>query len=336
MRVPSDRLEPPYVRGRSLDLSFSQVDVDIPRIHRPGQVETASNAPDPNRHFTARNFRQIADRESFKRALNARLAQRPPSQREIFIFVHGFNNNFAEGLFRNGQIVHDYRISALPVHFSWASAAAISGYIFDRDSALIARNGLAETIEIAARSNATRVVVVGHSMGAYVVMEALRTLALQGKSGIFSKLGGVMLAAPDIDPDVFRSQVDDMPVLPKPFTVVVSRRDRALRISRILSGGGDRIGSGTDVALLQEKGIQVIDISKIDGGTHTAFAGSDTLIQLFNSDQLLRGMITNESTPKNVGVLGVGQSVVENTSLVIHLPIRILDELSNREGKLFN
>jgi esterase/lipase superfamily enzyme len=125
-----------------------------------------------------------------------------------------------------------------------------------------------------------------------------------------------------------------MPVLPKPFTVVVSRHDRALQISRLLSRGGDRIGSGTDVAMLQKKGIQIIDISKIDGGTHTAFAGSDTLIQLFNSDQLLRGMIASESTPQNGGLLGVGQSVIENTSLVIHLPVRILDELNNREAML--
>jgi esterase/lipase superfamily enzyme len=334
-REPSNGLEPPYVRDRSLDVSFSQIDVNVPSTHRPGRVETASNSPDPNRHFTARNFRQIADREAFKRVLNARLAQGPPSQREVFIFVHGYNNNFADGLFRNAQIVHDYRITALPVHFSWASAASISGYVFDRDSALIARNGLAETIEIVAQSNATGIVVVGHSMGAYVVMEALRTLALQGKSRIFSKLHGVMLAAPDIDPDVFRSQVDDMRVLPEPFTVVVSRHDRALQISRLLSRGGDRIGSGTDVAMLQKKGIQVNDISKIDGGTHTAFAGSDTLIQLFNSDQLLRGMITSESTPMNGGLLGVGQYVIENTSLVIHLPVRILGELNNREAMLF-
>jgi esterase/lipase superfamily enzyme len=147
-------------------------------------------------------------------------------------------------LFRNAQIVHDYRITALPVHFSWASAASISGYVFDRDSALIARNGLAETIEIVGQSNATGIVVVGHSMGAYVVMEALRTLALQGKPRIFSKLHGVMLAAPDIDPDVFRSQVNDMRGLPEPFTMAVSRHDWALQISRLLSRGGDRIGRG--------------------------------------------------------------------------------------------
>src|SRR5690606_31634882 len=130
-----------------------------------------------------------------------------------------------------------------------------------------------------------------------------------------SRISGIMLAAPDIDPDVFESQVDDISPLPKPFTVIVSRRDRVLRISRLIAGVGDRVGRGSDIAIFQERDIQVIDISAIDGGTHTAFAGSGTLIQLLNSDQFLREMITNESAPKNAGLLRVGQSMVENTAL---------------------
>lgn len=329
-RMPSDDRQSLYTRERSPSVNFSQIDVAIPKTHRPGQVETASSSADPSRHFTARNYRRIADREAFRNILNARLAQRPPSKREVFIFVHGYNNNFAEGLFRNAQIVHDYRITSLPVHFSWASAGAISGYLFDRDSALVARNGLAETIETVAQSNATGIVLVGHSMGAYVVMEALRTLALQGKSHVFSKFRGVMLAAPDIDPDVFASQVNDIPHLPEPFTVIVSRRDRALQLSRFLSRGGDRIGSGSDAAFLQEKGIQVIDISDIDGGTHTAFAGSGTLIQMLNSDHLIRGLITDADMPPGAPVVDAGKLVVESTALVVHLPARILGGLNNR------
>ena len=83
--------------------------------------------------------------------------------------------------------------------------------------------------------------IVGHSMGAFVVMEALRTLALRNKPSVLAKVRGVMLAAPDIDPDVFVSQANDMPVLPQPFTVVVSNRDRALRLDtgflETLAGG---------------------------------------------------------------------------------------------------
>ncbi|WP_244735216.1 alpha/beta hydrolase [Mesorhizobium sp. 113-3-9] len=332
-RAASATPEPPYSRDRSLALNFSQVNVLVPAAHRPGSVETSSDIPDPARHFSARNLTPIADSKSFLSLLNARLAERPPSQREIFIFVHGYNNNFAEGLFRNAQIVHDYNISSVPLHFSWASAASFSGYLFDRDSALLARNGLAETIEIAARSNASGIVIVGHSMGSYVVMEALRTLALRGESRIFPRIRGVMLAAPDIDPDVFSSQVDDIPVLPQPFTVIVSRRDRALNISRRLTGGGHRIGSGFNIPLLQKKNVQVIDISDVDGGGHSGFASSGTLIKLLGSDRLLRRLMTDEDATANGKVAEAGQAVFENAALAIHLPVRILEGLSTGQSR---
>lgn len=320
-RAPSGTLDPLYSNDRTLNASFSQIDVSVPASHKAGMVETAANSPDPGRHFMAANYRQIADAGSFQNAINARLAKRPLAQRRVFIFVHGYNNNFAEGLFRNAQMVHDYRLAALPIYFSWASTASLTGYAFDRDSALAARDGLAETIEAAARSKASGIVIVGHSMGAFVVMEALRTLALRNKPDVLAKIRGVMLAAPDIDPDVFASQASDMPVLPQPFTVVVSNRDRALRLSRLLTGGADRVGSGLDIGRRRSKEIQVIDVSKIDGGGHSTFAGSSTLIQFFNADRLLLDLITDQGTSRNAGMLNLGRSVLGNIAPAIHLPV---------------
>ena len=104
-RAPSGTLDPLYSNDRTLNASFSQIDVSVPASHKAGMVETTSNSPDPDRHFVATNYSQIADAGSFENVINARLAKRPLAQRRVFIFVHGFNNNFAEGLFRNAQIV---------------------------------------------------------------------------------------------------------------------------------------------------------------------------------------------------------------------------------------
>lgn len=323
-RTKSPTTEPPYSRDRSSMLNFSQLTVVVPATHQPGSVETSSTTPDPQRQFSARDLVRLKDRNAFSSQLNAMLAKRPPSQREVFIFVHGYNNNFAEGLFRNAQVVHDYDITSVPIHFSWASAGSLSGYVFDRDSALQARDGLAETIAIAARSNANGVFVVGHSMGAYVVMEALRTLALRGKTDVTSRIRGVVLAAPDIDPDVFSSQVRDIPSLPHPFTIVVSRRDRALSVSRRITGGRPRVGSGFEIPLLQEKNIQVIDISDVDGGGHSGFATSGTLMKLLGSGRLLRQLVANQDAPGEDKAAEARQLIVDNASLVLHLPLRIL------------
>ena len=330
VRQRSGDLDVAYTRHRSDELKYASVDVRIPKGHRPGNVETSSTSPDARRHFTALNYSPIPDEKAMVRELNRRLLRRPASQREIFIFVHGYNNNFAEGLFRNAQIVHDYDITSLPIHFSWASAAAFTRYLYDRDSAIIARNGLARTLRIAADTDASGIVIVGHSMGALVVMEALRTLSIGGRTNVLEKIKGVVLAAPDLDPDMFRSQVDDISYLPQPFTIIVSRRDRALDISRRLTGGGPRIGSGFDIASLQNKNIQVLDISRVESGGHSSFASSNTLIKFLGSGYLLRRLITDEYATMDDAFIAAGQGTFEQTSLVLHLPARIIDRLNTR------
>lgn len=328
-RARSDNLSLPYTAERSTTLNFAKLDIGIPQNHVPGRVEKSGRVPDPSRHFSARTYQPIAQRQEFIRQLNAALAQRAPEDREIFIFVHGYNNNFADSVFRNAQIVYDYNVKSVALHYAWPSGASIPLYVFDRDSALVGRRGLAETIEIAAETNAKRIVVVGHSMGAYVVTEALRDLALRGRTSTLKRLGGVVLAAPDIDVDVFLSQLDDIGDIPRPFTILVSRRDRALGISRRLAGGHPRVGSGSEVAILQKRDIAVIDVSDIDGGRHNVFASSPTLMEVVNNDALVRSVLREDQGPAGQTMLADGASVIEGAaSLVIFLPSRIIGGLA--------
>ncbi|NRP18290.1 hypothetical protein LPJGGPFB_01521 [Ensifer adhaerens] len=324
-RAPSGNLSLPFSAERSKTLNFAKLDIGIPQNHVPGNVEKSGRVPDPKRHFSARTFQPIDQRQEFVRQLNAALARRAPEDREIFIFVHGYNNNFADSVFRNAQIVYDYNIKSVALHYAWPSGAAIPLYVFDRDSALVGRRGLAETIEIAAQTNAKRIVLVGHSMGAYVVTEALRDLALRGRTSTLKRLGGVVLAGPDIDVDVFQSQLEDIGDIPRPFTIVVSRRDRALGISRRLAGGHPRVGSGADIKMLQDKEIAVIDVSDVDGGTHSVFATSQTLMDVVNNDALMRNVLREEGAPAGQTMLADGASVIEGAArLVIFLPSRLL------------
>ncbi|WP_457587427.1 alpha/beta hydrolase [Ensifer canadensis] len=324
-RAPSGNLSLPFSAERSKTLNFAKLDIGIPQNHVAGNVEKSGRVPDPKQHFSARTFQPIDQRQEFVRQLNAALARRAPENREIFIFVHGYNNNFADSVFRNAQITYDYNIKSVSLHYAWPSGAAIPLYVFDRDSALVGRRGLAETIEIAAQTNARRIILVGHSMGAYVVTEALRDLALRGRTSTLKRLGGVVLAGPDIDVDVFQSQLEDIGDIPRPFTIVVSRRDRALGISRRLAGGHPRVGSGADIEMLQDKEIAVIDVSDVDGGTHSVFATSQTLMDVVNNDALMRNVLREEGAPAGQTMLADGASVIEGAArLVIFLPSRLL------------
>ena len=98
------------------------------------------------------------------------------------VFVHGFNVNFAEGLYRQAQMSEDFASPGISINYSWPSAGNVSAYAVDRESALIARDGLEDLIGLLGQTRLKRIVILGHSMGAFVVMEAVRQSAIRGGS----------------------------------------------------------------------------------------------------------------------------------------------------------
>ncbi len=85
--------------------------------------------------------------------------------------------------------------------------------------------------------------LVGHSMGGFVTMEALRTLSLRGEKHVLRRITALLLAAPDIDLDVFEKQIRDIDPMPRPTAVMTSRSDRALGVSSFITGGHARVGT---------------------------------------------------------------------------------------------
>lgn len=324
-RERSDNLSLPYSAKRSPTLNFSRVDIGIPPTHKTGQVEKSTTKPNPARNFAATTFQPYDSGQIFVEKINAELAKRPANQRELFIFVHGYNNNFADSVFRAAQMSYDFGIPAVTLHYSWPSAGSLGLYVYDRDSATFGRDGLAETLRLAAKTKATKILLVGHSMGSFVVMEALKDLAENGHSEVFRRMSGVMLAAPDIDIDVFQAQVADIGQLPKPFTVLVSRADRALNVSGRIVGGHPRVGDGSSIPILQKLGIVVLDASDLDGGAHGVFASSPTLMNMARSGQLSERVLDGDERSAGQAVLADGTSVITGAaSLVIYLPGRLL------------
>jgi esterase/lipase superfamily enzyme len=79
-------------------------------------------------------------------------------------------------------------------------------------------------------------------MGTWLTVEALRQMAIRN-GGIPAKIENVILAAPDLDVDVFRQQLADMgPKRPSIHRLRV-RDDNALKVSRRISGNVDRLGA---------------------------------------------------------------------------------------------
>ncbi|MGO6790623.1 alpha/beta hydrolase [Rhizobium ruizarguesonis] len=284
-RKPSEDPGKLFTGDRGTAISLNSVDVSIPpdRDRKNGEVQWPSRMPpNPQKEFAVT---QLAKVQSEGQAFDWYRKNRN-TKHQVIIFVHGFNNTYADAVFRFAQIVHDSGTDAAPILFTWPSRGRVFDYLYDKESANYSRRALEDLILQAVKSpDVSDVTILAHSMGGWLAAEALRDVAMREKS-IPTKVKNVVLASPDIDIDVFRRQFTEMGPKRPHFVILTSTRDKALEMSSWLSGGVNRVG-GSDLRpyapLLDELGVSVIDTSAIatnDPLGHNAFADSPEIVRL--------------------------------------------------------
>jgi esterase/lipase superfamily enzyme len=177
-------------------------------------------------------------------------------------------------------VTPDSGADVAPVLFTWPSRGSIFEYGYDRESANFSRDALEETLRrIASDPGVGEITVMAHSMGAWLVMESLRQMAIRD-ARMTAKVQNVILASPDLDVDVFATQWRGFGQ-PRPrLTIFVSRSDAALKVSRRLAGNIDRLGQIDPMSepfhsALEKSGIDVIDLTDLRGSNalnHSKFA----------------------------------------------------------------
>jgi esterase/lipase superfamily enzyme len=265
-----------FTDGHSRTLNYAAFRVSIPPGHRAGNVELPTSMPDSALSF-ATVQQELLDRPTFEQMVAARSSRRTPLKAAIF--VHGFNTNFQEALFRLAQMAAAADVAGAPILFAWPSEAKLTGYVADKDAVTASRDQLAEVLTMLARDSAADVTVIAHSMGAWLTVEALRQLRLAHKDAVISRLR-IILAAPDIDVDVFRTQMAVIGPLSPPMTVLVSRDDIALSVSSLIAGERPRLGMiNVDDPRVQEAAVEakleIVDVSSVkapDRLRHDRFA----------------------------------------------------------------
>ncbi|WGW02531.1 alpha/beta hydrolase [Tropicibacter oceani] len=251
-----------FGESRDPSLRYVRLDVSIPPVHRTGQIEwPAPERPDLAKHFIVSAEHQFDGPQDFLAGLEK---ARPDGPREVVVFVHGYNVNNAEAVYRLAQIAHDFEAKVPVIAYSWPSAGSPRGYVYDRDSVIFSRDGLEILLTELTRDN--RVLIVAHSMGSQLVMETLRQMSISGRGAVIERLSGVALISPDIDEDVFIQQSRRITPFPQPFMLLVSARDRMLDIAAFLTGKPTRLGSITEPGRLGDLPVTVIDLSDVQGG----------------------------------------------------------------------
>src|SRR3954447_23067386 len=268
-----------FTANRASALNYAKFAVSIPPNHKPGEVEMPTHPADPQTSFAIVD-QAVMSEADFEKAVAPKRADRRKKQK-VFVFVHGFNNSFQESLFRLAQLQADAKIDGIPILFSWPSQARVAAYATAQDAASYSGDYLTKLLTMLTRSPGVGdILIVGHSMGAKLTADALQQLRAEGKNQVIARLGRVVLAAPDINAQAFRAQVQAIGPLKPPLLVLVSKDDGALQMSSFLSGGGVPRAGALDVnnPIVQEAAltakVQVVDISQLesrDGMKHDQF-----------------------------------------------------------------
>lgn len=333
--VATTRLAGPEGYGfeRSEAADFLRYDISIPTDRAAGELNwpPRSRKADPARDFLLLDETRFASAPDFRKALGDAMAAR--GQTGAVVYVHGFNNTMAEGVYRVAQMHHDLTVPGVAVHYAWPSRGSALGYVHDRDSVLFARNGFEDLLNELVLADVDDVIIVAHSMGAIVTMEALRQMVLRDGSRALDHIAGVVLIAPDLDVDVFRAQAQDIGALPQPFVIFGSSRDRVLGVSSTLAGGEGRLGNLASVERVSDLDVTYLDTTAFDVGTgHLNLGENPALLKLFGGIIGIDAAFRDDARSR-VGLLPGLALTVRNATEVILTPGATPQALDCRDAR---
>jgi esterase/lipase superfamily enzyme len=272
-----------YSGERSDRIAYGAASVRIPESHRIGKVELPfklrlfsltfyEQSLDPEKHFVIESV-DVRGLDDWKALVST------SAQKQALVFVHGFNNTFRDAAYRTAQIMWDLQYSGLPVLFSWPSRGAVLDYVYDRDSAFGARDAFIETLRNLRSTGISRIDVLAHSMGNLVVLDSL---ANHSHTGDPLGITEILMAAPDVDRDHYKSLAAKVRAVASGMTLYASSADRALAASKRLAGNIARAGDVPTSGPILVDGIDTIDVTAIGaemfGLGHGSFASTRSIL----------------------------------------------------------
>jgi len=270
-------------------IQYGVCEVSIPVGHQPGELEGPQMfkmevTPDPEKHIVLTKVGRL-DTNSFHAALQTEMARKG---KNIFVFIHGYNVSFEDAARRTGQMAYDLKFPGAPVFYSWPSQANWYSYVTDKENIDLSTSQIRSfLLDIASHSEADTINLIAHSMGNVGLTAALSEIEQSSKPH-FNQL---VLAAPDIDAEVFKEEIASKIVSKaRHTTLYTSKSDLALIASRYFHQG-NRVGdSGPDVLIFD--GIDTIDATAVDSSLlgHSYYGSNvtvlDDLEQLFQNQPI--------------------------------------------------
>lgn len=271
--------------GRA-EMSYGMCYVSIPKNHSSGELETYKTwrlqfRNNPEEHVSLLKIKPM-DEKSFASAMRERLKK--SHAKKAFIFIHGYNVNFEDAARRTAQIYFDLQFDGLPIFYSWPSAGEFKLYPTDEANIEWSETNIKRFVSrFLETTDASDVYLIAHSMGNRALARVIGDICAKTPNAK-TKLKEVILAAPDIDADVFRR--DLAPQLAATLsnatsgkvTLYVSSEDVALKASKKFHSY-PRIGDSSS-GIEPMPGIEIIDASAVDSSFlgHSYFADNRNVL----------------------------------------------------------
>jgi esterase/lipase superfamily enzyme len=283
-RARTDHAPPNGVFGGDRErgpMHYGVATISIPPGHRPGELERPGRilfiihrSENPAKHVVIASLDTL-DADGWLRRVQHDVDG--TREKEILVYVHGYNVAFDDAMRRAGQLGYDLGFeNGTVAAFSWPSRGSAAEYAADAASAEWTGPTLEQfLIRLADSTGAQRISVIVHSMGNRAMASVLRSLATRAQPA-FTEL---VLAAPDLDADVFQEQI--APILGKAArhsTLYVSSGDRALGISTRLH---EQLRAGLGgAAMFGLQDLDVVDASSVPAGAldHSYYAENKEVI----------------------------------------------------------
>jgi esterase/lipase superfamily enzyme len=315
-----------FTARRAKSLNYAALTISVPTHHKAGQIEWPDQTPpDPSMHFITTD-RQFLSGSEFLSEVRQRAREGGSEAGAVLVFVHGYNTLYEEAVYRFAQIVHDSGFSGTAILFAWPSRGKAPLYLADRDASTYSRDYLEQALlELSSVREVHGINILAHSMGNWLAVETLRQAKMNGHGNFNGKLGEVILASPDLDINVFRTQLEVIGPLAHPMTIFVSGDDKALALSTALAGGVERAGmvTATDaraVAAAERYNLNIIDLTAVDDGSgnhHSKFAQSGAVVAAIG-----RGLASEKNDVSAQS--GVVSAVTDVGTSLIKVPTAIL------------
>jgi esterase/lipase superfamily enzyme len=239
---------------------------------------------------------EVQESAAFLDGVNRQLAR--SRQKDLLVFVHGFNVDFDSAVMRAAQVALDVPFNGAVVAYAWPSQGGVKNYASDEPINLASVAPFTEFLStlLSGVPPETRVSILVHSMGNRIVMQGINRVPAD------ARLAHVVLCAPDVGIADFTAWAPGVAARCERVTLYASENDAALIASKSLHAE-QRAGDAHPPVIVS--GIETVDCSTVD---YTSFLGHSyyganrqVLGDLFlllkeNKDAANRPHLTKEST----------------------------------------